>query len=55
VAHPDLVPVCREVFDSVLGDRPNQLDKQRPEVSVTAEQLLDIASAEGQSPRPACA
>jgi malate synthase len=48
VAHPDLVPVCQEVFDSVLGDRPNQLDKQRPEVSVTAGQLLDIASAEGQ-------
>ena len=27
VAHPDLVPVCREVFDCVLGDRPNQLDR----------------------------
>jgi malate synthase len=53
VAHPDLVPTCQEVFDGVLGDpekggRPNQLDKQRPEVSVTAEQLLDIASAGGQ-------
>ena len=24
VAHPDLVPVAREVFDRVLGDRPNQ-------------------------------
>ena len=32
VAHPDLVPVCQEVFDAVLGDRPNQLDRQRPEV-----------------------
>ena len=32
VAHPDLVPVCREVFDGVLGDRPNQLERQRPEV-----------------------
>ena len=30
VAHPDLVPVCREVFDGVLGDKPNQLDRQRP-------------------------
>ena len=48
VAHPDLVPVCKEVFDAVLGDKPNQLDKQRPEVSVTAGQLLDIASADGQ-------
>jgi len=48
VAHPDLVPVCREVFDAVLGGRPNQLDRQRPEVSVTAERLLDIRSAQGQ-------
>jgi malate synthase len=47
VAHPDLVPVCRDVFDSVLGERPNQLDKQRPEVTVTADQLLDIPSAGG--------
>ena len=47
VAHPDLVPICREVFDGVLGERPNQLDRQRPEVSVTADQLLDVASAPG--------
>ena len=33
VAHPDLVPVCREVFDAVLGDRPNQLDRQRDDVA----------------------
>ena len=48
VAHPDLVPVCMEVFDGVLGDRPNQLDRQRPEVEVTAADLLDIASTNGQ-------
>jgi malate synthase len=47
VAHPDLVTVCREAFDAVLGDRPNQLDRQRPEVSVTAEQLLDVAGVPG--------
>ncbi|QXQ10295.1 malate synthase A [Paeniglutamicibacter sp. Y32M11] len=47
VAHPDLVPICVEVFDSVLGTKPNQLDRQRPEVNVTAEQLLDVASAPG--------
>ena len=35
VAHPDLVPLCREVFDGVLGDRPNQLDRLRAEVNVT--------------------
>ena len=48
VAHPDLVPVCREVFDSVLGDRPNQLDRLRDDVHVTAEQLLDVASTPGE-------
>ncbi len=49
VAHPDLVPTCREVFDSVLDGKPNQLDKQRPEVDVTAEQLIDVTSAGGQN------
>jgi malate synthase len=47
VAHPDLVPVCKEVFDSVLGARPNQLDKQRPEVAVAAEDLLAIGKTPG--------
>ena len=45
VAHPDLVPVCREVFDGVLGGRPNQLSAVREHVNVTAEQLLDVPSA----------
>ena len=43
VAHPDLVPVALEAFDAVLGERPNQLEKQRPDVRVTAEQLVDFA------------
>ena len=47
VAHPDLVPLCREVFDSVLGDAPNQLGKQRPEVSVTAADLLAVSKTPG--------
>jgi malate synthase len=47
VAHPDLVPICREVFDGVLGTRPNQLDKQRPEVAVTAGELLAFAKTPG--------
>src|ERR671923_990509 len=34
VAHPDLVPLCKEVFDGVLGASPNQLGKTRDEVSV---------------------
>jgi malate synthase len=48
VAHPDLVDVCKEVFDGVLGDRPNQLDRLREDVFVTAEQLLDVAGVPGE-------
>jgi len=42
VAHPDLVPVAMEIFDSVLGERPNQKDKLREDVHVSAEQILDV-------------
>ncbi|HET8653416.1 MAG TPA: malate synthase A [Gaiellaceae bacterium] len=42
VAHPDLVPVATEVFDGVLGERPNQVDRLREEVSVSAGDLLDL-------------
>jgi malate synthase len=48
VAHPDLVPICREVFDRTLGDRPNQLDRQQPVVEATAARLLDVASTPGE-------
>jgi malate synthase len=48
VAHPDLVPLCREVFDGVLGDRPNQLDQARDDVAVTAAQLLAVGDTPGQ-------
>jgi malate synthase len=48
VAHPDMVGLCREVFDSVLGDKPNQLDRRREDVHVTAEQLLDVAATPGE-------
>jgi malate synthase len=47
VAHPDLVPVCREVFDGVLGDRPNQLDRLREDVTPDDRALLDIAATTG--------
>ena len=49
VAHPDLVPVCREVFDRVLGDRPNQLDRRRDDVQVTAAALLDVMRCRARS------
>src|SRR4051794_37788263 len=45
VAHPDLVDVAMEQFDNVLQGRNNQVDKQREDVSVTGEQLLDAQSA----------
>ncbi len=42
VAHPDLVPVAMQVFDGVLGSRPNQVDRQRDDVQVSPEQLLAV-------------
>jgi malate synthase len=42
VAHPDLIPTAQAEFDAVLGDRPNQVDRQRDDVEVTAAQLLDL-------------
>jgi len=42
VAHPDLVETAMKEFDRVLGKKPNQLERQRPEVNVTAGQLLDV-------------
>ena len=47
VAHPDLVPLCREVFDAALGDRPNQLTRQRDDVSVSASDLLAVSKTPG--------
>jgi malate synthase len=41
VAHPGLVPVAKEVFDQHMP-KANQYDKQRPDVSVTARDLLDF-------------
>src|SRR5439155_4516430 len=40
VAHPDLVPVAAQVFDAVLGTRPNQKETV-PDGTVTAHDLLD--------------
>ncbi|MFD7511014.1 malate synthase A [Streptomyces sp. NPDC059853] len=44
VAHPGLVPVARESFDAVLGERPHQKDRLREDVRVTAAELLDVGS-----------
>ncbi len=48
VAHPDLVPTALEEFDRVLGDRPNQVDRQRPEVSASPEALLSVPDTPGE-------
>ncbi|MFC9122606.1 malate synthase A [Streptomyces sp. NPDC057067] len=42
VAHPDLVPIAMESFDAVLGDKPNQKDRLREDVSVAAGDLIAI-------------
>jgi len=42
VAHPDLIETARAEFDAVLDDRPNQVDRQRPDVHVEASDLLDL-------------
>ncbi len=47
VAHPDLVPVAQEVFDAVLGDSPNQLDRQRPDVETDPTALIAFQVPEG--------
>jgi len=41
VAHPGLVPVAKEIFDRHMP-QPNQYGRQRPDVRVTARELLDF-------------
>ena len=51
VAHPDVVDVALKAFDDVLGNRPNQIDKQRYDVDVSPDQLLDAGSTPGRDHR----
>ncbi len=48
VAHPDLVPTAKEVFDSVLKDKPHQKEKLRAEVNTTAADLINFNIPNGQ-------
>jgi malate synthase len=41
VAHPGLVPIAKEIFDRHMP-QPNQYDRQRPDVRVTAKDLLNF-------------
>ncbi len=52
VAHPDLVPVAREVFKHRLGEAHNQLDRLRSDVHVTAAELQDLGSTPGRITEP---
>lgn len=42
VAHPGLVPLAMEEFVKVLGDKPNQIGKQRDDVKIEGKNLLDF-------------
>ncbi|MFE7110181.1 malate synthase A [Streptomyces sp. NPDC057575] len=42
VAHPDLVPIAMASFDAVLGEKPNQKDRLREDVSVAPGDLIAI-------------
>ncbi|WP_405218066.1 malate synthase A [Agrococcus sp. Ld7] len=48
VAHPGLVSTCREAFDAVLGERPNQLDRSREDVPVDGAALIDLSTTRGE-------
>jgi malate synthase len=47
VAHPDTVSTAMEEFDRVLASRPNQLERQRDDVDVSAGDLLDVEATPG--------
>jgi malate synthase len=48
VAHPDSVPVATEAFDDVLGERANQVERQRDDVHVSAGDLLAVPQTPGE-------
>ncbi len=48
VAHPDLVPTARAVFEEGLNRAPNQLERRRDDVAVTAADLLNLQATPGE-------
>ncbi|MFF3645417.1 malate synthase A [Streptomyces sp. NPDC002564] len=48
VAHPDLVPIAMKSFDAVLGDKPNQKERLREDVEVSAADLIAIDSLDAK-------
>lgn len=47
VAHPDLVPIAREIFEKALNKQPNQKSKLREDVRTPSEALLDFTVPNG--------
>jgi malate synthase len=48
VAHPDSVPVATDAFDAVLGDRLNQVERRRDDLSIEAADLLSVPETPGE-------
>jgi malate synthase len=48
VAHPDLVPIAKAIFDEYLGSVEHQKHKLREDVHVQAKDLLDVTITGGQ-------
>ena len=48
VAHPDLVKTARDVFERGLDGAPNQVERRRDDVSVTAAELQDLGATPGR-------
>lgn len=48
VAHPDLVPHARAIFEARLGDKPHQKEILREDVYVSAHELLNIHVPNGK-------
>ena len=54
VAHPDLIPTAMAEFDAVLGDRPNQVDRQRDDVRGEGVRSARRAHRPARDRRRAC-
>ncbi len=47
VAHPDLIPVAQAMMDAAFPDKPNQIERQRDDVQVSADDLLSFRETPG--------
>ena len=48
VAHPDLVPVCHDVFDEALGVRRHQVDRPVYATAISVDRLTDVRALRGE-------